>query len=185
MTQGTPRLLTVGRVIGHRGRHGELTVRIFMGQAERFTGMPAVWVAAATDPGDGASYRVEADRAYRDRLVLKLAGVDGADAAARLRGCRVAVREDQLTAPVAGEMHPEALVGLEVVDAASGKTIGVVEAVIRTGGVDLLRAVASPAGVPQREVLIPLAAEIVRRIDLDRRRVEIDPPDGLLDLNEG
>jgi ribosomal 30S subunit maturation factor RimM len=33
------------------------------------------------------------------------------------------------------------------------------------------------------EILVPLAAEICRRIDVVRRRIEIDPPEGLLDLN--
>ena len=34
------------------------------------------------------------------------------------------------------------------------------------------------------EILIPLAEHICREIDLGARRIRIDPPDGLLELNE-
>jgi ribosomal 30S subunit maturation factor RimM len=39
--------------------------------------------------------------------------------------------------------------------------------------------VAGPAG----EILIPLAADICTTIDVHARRIVIDPPAGLLDLN--
>jgi len=35
-----------------------------------------------------------------------------------------------------------------------------------------------------REVLIPLCRQICVEIDLAGRRIVVDPPDGLLDLNE-
>jgi len=35
------------------------------------------------------------------------------------------------------------------------------------------------------EVLIPLVAEICVEIDVRSKRIRIDPPDGLLDLNAG
>jgi ribosomal 30S subunit maturation factor RimM len=33
------------------------------------------------------------------------------------------------------------------------------------------------------EVLVPLAADICREIDIAARRIRIEPPDGLLELN--
>ena len=33
------------------------------------------------------------------------------------------------------------------------------------------------------EVLIPLAGEICRTVDVERRRIVVAPPEGLLDLN--
>ena len=41
--------------------------------------------------------------------------------------------------------------------------------------------VAGPRGL----VLIPLAVEICVEIDVERKRIRIDPPDGLLDVNAG
>jgi ribosomal 30S subunit maturation factor RimM len=47
-----------------------------------------------------------------------------------------------------------------------------------TGGSRLV--VESPRG----EVLIPLAVDICVEIDVSGKRIRIDPPDGLLELNE-
>jgi ribosomal 30S subunit maturation factor RimM len=53
-------------------------------------------------------------------------------------------------------------------------------AVEATGGVPLL-VVQGSAG----EVLVPLAEAICRRIEPEARRIVIEPPDGLLELNAG
>jgi 16S rRNA processing protein RimM len=163
-----------------------LTVRIFRGEAERWTGIPRVLVAQPGRFEDGTTYEVESDRAYRDRLVLKLATIDDATTAAGLRGLHVAVREDLAPPPPDGSHHPEALIGLEVFDVATDRRIGRVEEVMPTAGADLLVVVAETGGVStdRQEILVPLAEEIVVEIDLDRRRVRIRPPAGLLDLNQ-
>jgi ribosomal 30S subunit maturation factor RimM len=37
---------------------------------------------------------------------------------------------------------------------------------------------------PDGEVLVPLAAEICVEVDVAARRIRIDPPEGLLELNQ-
>jgi len=37
---------------------------------------------------------------------------------------------------------------------------------------------------PRGEILIPFAVDICVEVDLAARRIRIDPPDGLLELNE-
>ena len=37
---------------------------------------------------------------------------------------------------------------------------------------------------PRGEILVPLAAHICVEVDLEGRRILIDPPEGLLELNE-
>jgi ribosomal 30S subunit maturation factor RimM len=49
---------------------------------------------------------------------------------------------------------------------------------MRTGGVELLVV----EGDAQEEHLIPMAGDIVVKIDVSAKRIVIDPPDGLLDL---
>lgn len=41
---------------------------------------------------------------------------------------------------------------------------------------------AEAAGDETREVLVPFVSAIVTSVSLDDGRIEIDPPDGLLDL---
>jgi ribosomal 30S subunit maturation factor RimM len=61
----------------------------------------------------------------------------------------------------------------------SGERVGVVDRV------DLATAVPVLVVVARGEVLIPFVDAICRRVDLDARVIEIDPPDGLIALNGG
>jgi 16S rRNA processing protein RimM len=56
--------------------------------------------------------------------------------------------------------------------------VGIVTAVLRTGGTDVLVL----RGMDGREKLVPFADEICTAVDLTARRITIDPPAGLLDL---
>jgi 16S rRNA processing protein RimM len=148
-----------------------------------------VWVA---QPPDGRYYEVEHSRAYRDRLVLKLKGIEDGNEAARLRGHDVFVaREDAPRLPD-GVHYVAELVGMLVVDERHGE-LGRVEGIVETGGVDLLRvrrserdsSSASGDGDEEdaEELLIPLAREYVRSVDEDERRIHVRIPPGLRDLN--
>jgi 16S rRNA processing protein RimM len=181
----------VGRVAGHRGRGGEITVR---GAEAASPWLPVrrFWIGSV---GSGRFFTVERRRAYRDRLVLKLEGVDTADGAARLRGQAVFVERADAPDPGAGAHYVADLVGMVVVDATAGR-VGEVAGVIRTGGTDILR-VRRDGPDPGRtrqengekseeedeELLIPLAREFVKSIDAERRRIDVAVPRELWELN--
>jgi 16S rRNA processing protein RimM len=173
--------LSVGRIAGHRGRHGEFTIR-GCGQAEGWLDVRRVWVE---DASGGRYYEVEHSRAYRDRLVLKLEGIDDGNQAAGLRGHRVYVdREDAPVLPQ-GVHYVDELVGMLVIDESAGE-LGRVEAVIETGGTALLKVTDGRGSKEEEdtdELLIPLAREYVRSIDTEARRIEVRVPRELRELN--
>jgi 16S rRNA processing protein RimM len=76
-----------------------------------------------------------------------------------------------------GAYYLHDLVGC-VVETTSGLRIGEVQRVDGGAGASVL----SVAGA-RGEVLVPLAADICREIDIAARRIRIEPPDGLLELN--
>ena len=88
--------MPLGRVSRHRGRSGELTVRTYGEQASEWQALSEVWIRL----GDTAArlYPVEHCRGYRDRLVLKLDGIDDPGAAEALRGGEVMARCEQAPA---------------------------------------------------------------------------------------
>jgi 16S rRNA processing protein RimM len=169
-------ILPVGRVASHRGTTGEVTVRVAGGEAALWTGLGRVHLDGG--PGRGTWMRVEAARAYRDRLVLKLEGVDDATAAAALKGRSVSAScEDAPDLPV-GRYWRAQLVGARVLDA-ERHTIGIVEDVVPRGEQDLLVVVRAD----REPVLIPVTDRIVREVDLAAATIAVDLPAGLLDLD--
>jgi 16S rRNA processing protein RimM len=119
---------------------------------------------------------VELARPFKDGLLVRLAEVADRDAAELLRGRTLLIPAEE-AAPASGDEVPyHLLVGSDVL--VGGERIGTVRGVLEAGGGELL-AVRRPN---KPEVLVPWVREMVRRVDLERREVEIDPPEGLLEL---
>jgi 16S rRNA processing protein RimM len=173
--------LTVGRVVKAHGIGGEVVVEIRTDDpAARFASGNTL--RAKQSRGDGErSLMVESAREHGGRLLVRLAGVTDRDAADALRGALFVVDSDDL--PPIDEpdtYYDHQLEGLRV-RTTSGEDIGVVAEVLHTAAGELL-AVRRGDGVDAQEVLVPFVNAIVTSVSLDDRLVEIDPPEGLLEL---
>ena len=170
--------VAVGRVTGFRGTGGEVTVRVASGDAGFWTGMRRVRLRRGDADCGPAPAEIERARAYRDRLVLKLRGIDDPGAASALRGAEVIAGGDDVPSLPDGVYWVSRLIGALVVEE-DGAPVGRVEEVTPTGGTDLL--VVRDAG--GAEILIPLACEIVIAVDDASRTIRVKLPEGLRDLN--
>jgi len=115
---------------------------------------------------------------YRDKVILRLEGIPGAREAAEWVGSDILLQSKDLVDLPEGTYYIFRLVGLQVLGPA-GRSLGRVQEVISTGGTDLLR-VGGPEG---RDYLIPFARSICKRVDPEAGVIEIDPPEGLLELD--
>jgi 16S rRNA processing protein RimM len=168
-------------VTGHRGAKGELTVRLASGDAALWVGLRKVWLGKK---GAESPYEIESSRAYRDRLVLKLKGIEEANQAAKLRGMNAVVaRGDEPELPE-NVYYVARLVGMVVQDE-QGDILGRVNDVMPTAGADLLIvALAGEPGGEEEEVMIPLAKEIVLQVDEEENLITVRLPAGLLEINK-
>jgi 16S rRNA processing protein RimM len=116
-------------------------------------------------------------RFQNGRPIVGIAGVETMNDAETLAGLELRVPPERLAALPAGMFYRHDLIGCRV-ETREGLSIGVVDDVEGTleGSRLVIR---SRAG----EVLIPLAAEICTAIDPSVRRIVVDPPAGLLELN--
>jgi 16S rRNA processing protein RimM len=116
-------------------------------------------------------------RFHRDRPVIGIAGVETMNDAGALAGQELRVPLDRLASLPGGTYYRHDLIGCRV-ETAAGDVVGTVEQVEGT-----LRGSRLVVAAPRGEVLIPLVAEICTTIDVAGRRIVVDPPAGLLDLN--
>ena len=108
-------------------------------------------------------------------MLLQFADVTTIEAATPLVGAVLAVAEADLPAVGPGEFYAYQLEGLDVVTS-GGDRLGRVDHLIPTGSNEVL-VVRDGA----REHLIPVIADVVRRVDLADRKIVIEPIEGLLD----
>jgi 16S rRNA processing protein RimM len=170
-------LLTVGRIVRPHGVTGEVVVEVRTDEPRQRYAVGARLVAEAPDGGPGELI-VAAQRPHQGRLIVAFEGVGDRDAAEALRGVLLQVDSDQVIPPDdPDEYLDHQLVGLAAVTPA-GDVIGEVVRIDHAPASDLL-VVRRPGG---RTALVPFVAAIVPEVDLDRGRVLVDPPPGLLDL---
>ncbi|HMV48628.1 MAG TPA: ribosome maturation factor RimM, partial [Blastocatellia bacterium] len=120
--------------------------------------------------------RLENSRPHKGRILLKFAGYDTMNAAETLRDAHVMVTRDQLVKLPEDSFYDFDLVDCEVTTT-GGQRVGRVGSVQNYGAAPLLVVEAG-----DKEHLIPLASSICIEIDVARKRIVIDPPEGLLEL---
>ncbi|MBW0019193.1 MAG: ribosome maturation factor RimM [Mycobacterium sp.] len=171
--------LTVGRVVRAHGINGEVVVEIRTDDpAGRFAPGTTLCAKASRGRGRDGRYVIEDVREHGGRLLVRLAGVADREAADVLRGSLFVIDSDDL--PPIDEpdtYYDHQLEGLRVRTAA-GRDLGVVAEVLHTAAGELL-SVKRDSG----ELLVPFVGAIVTSVSLDDGMIEIDPPDGLLDLS--
>jgi len=150
----------LGRVAGSYGVRGWVKVAPRAGVQESLAVTKAWWL-------DGERRCVEQARLHSATVIAKLEGVDTREQAQALKGRLVSVPRDAL--PQAGEGHYYLadLVGLEVVNA-QGAKLGVVRQWLTNGPQDVMEV----AG--DRVRLVPWVAAIVKAVDLEAGRIEVD-----------
>jgi len=117
-------------------------------------------------------------RVQNGRPVVGFAGCTTIDQAQQLSGLELRVSAERLQPLDAGSYYQHELVGCAV-ETTNGERVGEV-ARVEGGATGSLLAIDGPRG----EILIPFAVDICVEIDMTARRIRIDPPDGLLELNE-
>jgi 16S rRNA processing protein RimM len=108
--------------------------------------------------------------------VLCLEGVETREEAEQLLGAELLFDAAELDVPPPAEARPFQLVGVEVF-LPDGTLLGSIEEVLPMPAQDVFLVRAG-----EREYKIPDAPPIVRKLDLERRVMHIDPIPGLLEL---
>jgi 16S rRNA processing protein RimM len=168
-------LLLVGRVARAHGNKGQVIVNPETDFPERrFRRGERLLVGPARAAVPRAIREV---RFQQGRPIVALEGVETMNDAEALAGAELWVPESSVEPLPPNTFYRHDLAGCEVVDRA-GVAIGRVKAV--DGPMERSHLVVEG---PRGEVLIPLAAAIVT-VDVAAKRVVVDPPEGLLELNE-
>jgi len=169
-------MVLVGRIGRPHGIRGHVFVTAetdFV--AERFAPGATVWVES-DDGGDAltvATFRIQGGRP-----VVSLDGRPRIEDVERLTGRELRVPESMLPQLGDGAYYQHQLVGC-VVETTGGDCVGIVTRV--DGGVaGSLLVIDGGRG----EILVPFAVDICVAVDVAKKSIRIQPPDGLLELNE-
>jgi 16S rRNA processing protein RimM len=168
-------IAVLGKTRGHRG---EITALSLSSKPERFQALREVFLFGGADDrllSSANPLQVESTWFHMGTLVFKFRGVDTISQAELLTGAEVRVPASQRTPLEENEFFQSDLIGCGVFDAASGERMGSVTGWEDSGGHGLL--------VVDGSLLIPFARSICKEIDPAARRIAVELPEGLKDLN--
>ena len=164
-----PGRITVGRINGVWGLRGHVKVTPFTSNAERLVEGATLYVA-------GEPRRILNVVSPQGYPCIRFEGFPDRTAAEALCGALIEIDEADLPSLPEGEYYLHDLEGLEVVTV-DGTRIGRLKEVLTTGANDVYVI----ARDTQPDALIPAIPDVVLAVDLESRRMTIDPIPGLLD----
>ena len=155
------------------GIRGELIAIPFSDHPERYESLGRVYLFSE---GRGPeSFEVESVRSQSGSLLFKFRGVDSMTDAEPWRGAEVRIPREERVALDSGEFFLSDLIGCEVVERGTGCSLGRVTGWNEGGASGLLQV--------GEDLLIPFVRAICVVIDTAAKRIEVEAPEGLLDVN--
>jgi 16S rRNA processing protein RimM len=201
LSRDPQRWVALARILRARGNKGEVAAELLTDFPQRLTNVREVYLGDSGGKDDPRRVAVQSfwiDRNHPGRAVFHFEGCASISEAEKFRGLEVLLPFEQRVTLPAGQYFVSELIGCSVFEASNEKSaysspacfvatapalLGVVSDVHNTGE--------EVAGTPilvvdtqQGEILIPLADEICRRVDVAARRIDVTLPDGLRNLNE-
>lgn len=170
--ENTERIL-IGRVTSAVGLKGEVKVYSYAESPDRFKKLKTVIVDGGRS---GLSERkVIHARMQGHMVVLLLEGAEDRNAAERMRGADIYMREDQLEPPEPGRHYIRDLIGLAVVNDADGRKIGVLRDILtdRPQNIYVVKREKGP------DIMIPGVDQFIREISEDRGEIRVTLIEGM------
>ncbi len=172
---GQKRFLEIGKITNVHGLAGEVKVYPWCDDAAFLCSFDVLY----TDPNGQTAVEVKRARIQQNMVILQLAGVTTRDQAEKLRG--TVLYMDREDVELAEDCYfVQDLIGLEVLDADTGKCWGTIRDVMQTGANDVYSIWNQDE---KREYLVPAIPDVVLHTDLAAGTMTIRPLEGLFDAD--
>lgn len=163
----------IGKLVATVGLKGELLLKHFLGKKTIFKHAEVLFIE--TQKNIQLPYFIEKSTAKSNtETILKFERLDTKEQAAKFLQKKIWLTKDDFEKHVS-KTAPVNLIGFIIFN--NEKKLGEVEAVIEQPQQILLQ-----THVQQREVLIPLHEETLKKIDRKKKQVHVVLPEGLLDV---
>ena len=167
-------LVAVARIVRTRGLKGEVVAEILTDFPDRFESLESVVGVAPS--GQRAELMIESSWFQNGRIIFKFESRDSIERGEELRNWEICIPESEVVELEPEEYFDWQLAGCKV-ENLEGEFVGTVREVMRTGGTEIL-----VVDGPDKEHLIPFSESICVEVDIDKKVIRIDPPEGLLEF---
>lgn len=162
------------------GNRGAVIAEAQTSRPDRFQQLRQVYLMGPAGEARPRTAQIEWARWHRGRVILKFQGVEDMTGAQELVGATVSIPKRERPPAPPGEYYHADLIGCEVLDRRSGRKLGTVTGWLDAGGPGLLEVTGCRTG---DEILVPFARSVCIDINVEARRILVELPEGLEELN--
>ena len=119
---------------------------------------------------------VESYRTHRNNLLVKFVGIDSIEEAEKLKNLQIKIDSENIGELEENEFYFHEIIGCEVFDE-NGKSLGEISEILTPGANDVW-VIKSQNG---KEILIPYIEDVVKKIDVENKKIDIEVMEGLID----
>lgn len=162
-------MIDIGTLVNFHGVRGEVKIL----SSSDFTNER--FAVGKTVTINNETYTITRYRKHKNFHMLTFDGVTNLNDVEHLKGHTVYQALDAIDIELPeGQYHYEDIIGCEVINLDNNETLGEVTSIIPTGSKDVF--------VVSDKYMIPNVDDFIKLIDIERKRIEIEPIEGLLDL---
>ena len=164
--------ILIGKVVSTQGNKGEVNVLPLTDSIDRFKNLDSVFLR---NKNSQTILNVEKIRIKKDMVILKLKGIENIEEAKVIVGSFLEVERKNAVKLPKDTYFIFEIIGLEVYDE-NNIFLGKIENVISTGSNDVYVV----KGKDKEELFIPAIHDVVKNINLEKKRITINMVDGLI-----
>lgn len=162
----------IGQISNTHGLKGELKVRPYTENAKRFEKIKKVLIKKQDNFEE---YEIQSVRYQKDIVLLKLKGIDDIETAEKLKTQSLIIPREDAKNLEKNEFFIADLIGCSVYE--NDEKIGELADVFTAGAADVY--VIKRVG--KKELLLPAIGSIIKNIDVENKKIDVDVPRGLDD----
>lgn len=166
-------LLLIGKITKPHGVRGKLKVYSYAESPQVFSDAQVLYLNLKS--GSKKPLEIESVSFHGDMAIMGFVEIDNREKAEEIAGGELYIDKKYLKPLEEDEYYRYELIGLEV-ETIDGLNIGKIEDVFPTGSNDVL--VVKKGKV---ENLIPVTREVVKEVDLEKKRVLIEPLENMIE----
>lgn len=163
----------LGFISKTKGLDGELFIQLDVDDPEDYQELESVFVEIKQNL---VPYFIEYIDFQDKKVVVRFEDIDSLEDAHTLVGCKLFLPLDNLPPLEDGQFYYHEVINFQIVDQTLGK-LGIITNIYETGNQDLIAML-----YQGREILIPLVDEFVLKINREEKILEVNLPEGLLDI---
>ncbi len=166
--------LEIGKIVNVHGLRGDVKVMPWCDEPELLCEFDSLYIDR-----DKKELFIEDARVFKNTVIMRFEGCNTVEAAEKLRNKILYIHRDDLELEE-GVYFIQDLIGLEVIDADTGKVYGTLKDVSPTGANDVYEVRDEEH---KKTYWIPAIPDVVIETDVDGGVMKIRPLEGLLDAN--